>query len=227
MSSNAPTIRLTRPLHGVLPQRPGGAAPPGGAVPAGAPASTDGPAQRQLADARRRLDRGRQDLAQREQELDRREAELAVREQAAEAHLERLAALIGSVRDEKIEMLEANEQEIVTFSLSITQKVLQYEIENGRYKIGEVVRSTLQAVRDRGSLVVRVNPQDHEMARAAVERMGQAFGSTRITAVPDESIPLASCCIETDSGKVFSDIPGRLDKLERTLLKKNGTSHGV
>ena len=215
MSNDAPALRLTRPLCDVL-RRPAGASP-----------AAVGPAQKQLAEARSRLEQGRHDLERREQELDRREAELAERAKAGEARLEQLAALIGSVRDEKIEMLEANEQEIVTFSLSITQKVLQYEIENGRYKIGEVVRSALQAVRDRGSLVVRVNPQDHEMAKAAVGRLGQTFGSTRITAVPDESIPLASCCIETDSGKVFSDIPGRLDKLERTLLKKNGTTHGL
>jgi hypothetical protein len=33
----------------------------------------------------------------------------------------------------------------------------------------EVVKAALRAVRDRGSLVVRVNPRDHELARAAVE----------------------------------------------------------
>jgi len=214
MSSDPSAVRLTRPLRDVL-RRPAG------------PPAADGAAQKHLAEARRRLERQQLELAEREQGLARREAELDEQTKAAAARLEQLAALIGSVRDEKVEMLQANEEEIVSFSLSITQKVLQYEIENGRYKIGEVVRSTLQAVRDRGVLVVRVNPQDHEMARAAVERLGQTFGSTRITAVPDESIPLASCCIETDSGKVFSDIPGRLDKLERTLLKKNGTAHGL
>ena len=215
MSSNPPTLRLTKPLLDVQRQ------------PAGTARPAPGPAQKELAQAQRRLDQQLQDLTRREQELDRREAELAERTETADARLEQLAALIGSVREEKAEMLEANEQEIVAFSLSITQKVLQYEIENGRYRIGEVVRSALQAVRDRGTLVVRVNPQDHEMARAAVERLAQTFGCTTVTAVPDESIPLASCCIETDSGKVFSDIPGRLDKLERTLLKKNGTTHGL
>lgn len=181
----------------------------------------------QLAERRRDLDRQVLELARGQEELARREAELAETEAQLSERLERLAALISSVHKEKLEMLEANEEEIVSFSLSITQKVLQYEIENGRYKIGEVVRSALRAVRDRGPISVRVNPRDLDMARAAVEKLAKSFGTTRINTIPDESIPLASCCIETDSGKVFSEIPGRLKAIERSLLRKNGDSDGV
>ncbi len=175
----------------------------------------------------RRIEAARQDLARREQGLARREEEVAKSERAVDEKLKELGALIGSVNEEKAEMLQASEEEIVSFSLSITEKVLQYEIENGRYRIGEVVKSTLRAVRDKGSLVVRVNPRDYELAKGAVEKLGQTFGTTHVATVPDESIPLASCCIETDSGKIFSEIPGRLERIEKSLLKKNGDSHGL
>jgi flagellar biosynthesis/type III secretory pathway protein FliH len=174
-----------------------------------------------------RLEIALQELARREEALARREGEVTQKERAVEDKLQELGALISSVREEKAEMLAGNEEEIVSFSLSITEKVLQYEIENGRYKIGEVVKSTLRAVRDKGALVVRVNPRDYELAKAAVEKLAQTFGTTHAATVPDESIPLASCCIETDSGKIFSDIPGRLQRIERSLLKKNGDSDGV
>jgi flagellar biosynthesis/type III secretory pathway protein FliH len=203
----------------VKPRRGGG-----GRGPADRVSSVD---QLQLAERRRRLETAQQELADRAEALARRETELADQTTALDARLEELAALISSVEEGKMEMLEANEEEIVSFSLSITEKVLQYEIENGRYRIGEVVRSTLRAVRDRGALVVRVNPRDHELTRAAVERLAQTYGTTRIRTVPDESIPLASCCIETDSGKIFSEIPGRLERIERSLLRKNGDSDGV
>jgi flagellar biosynthesis/type III secretory pathway protein FliH len=183
--------------------------------------------QLQLAEQRRRIEAAQQDLADREEALARREAELAEQAAVLDARLEELAGLISSVQEGKTEMLEANEEEIVSFSLSITEKVLQYEIENGRYRIGEVVKSTLRAVRDRGALVVRVNPRDHELTKAAVERLAQTYGTTRIRTVPDESIPLASCCIETDSGKIFSEIPGRLERIERSLLRKNGNPDGI
>lgn len=174
-----------------------------------------------------KLQLAEQQLARREAEVAAREAAIAGRERAVEERMHELAVLISSVRQERAEMLEENEEEIVSFSLSITEKVLQHEIENGRYKIGEVVKSALRAVRDEGSLVVRVNPRDYEMTKAALNSLGQTMGTTRINPVPDDSIPLASCCIETNSGKVFSEIPGRLKRIEQSLLKKNGDSDGV
>ncbi|MFO8006456.1 MAG: FliH/SctL family protein [Candidatus Brocadiia bacterium] len=165
-------------------------------------------------------------LAERAAELDRREQDLARKEAALQERLDDLAELIGSVQEERAEILESSEEEIVSFSLKITEKVLQHEIEQGRYKIGQVVKSALQAVRDKGSVVVRVNPDDYDMTRAALEKIGQTYGRTQMTAVPDESIARASCCIETDSGKIFSEIPGRLARIEQSLLR-NGESNGV
>jgi len=219
MSSRPSRVRFSRPLRAVSPAT--------ASERQARPERVASVEEMQLAERRRDLDRQVLELARGQEELARREAELAETEAQLSERLERLAALISSVHKEKLEMLEANEEEIVSFSLSITQKVLQYEIENGRYKIGEVVRSALRAVRDRGPISVRVNPRDLDMARAAVEKLAKSFGTTRINTIPDESIPLASCCIETDSGKVFSEIPGRLKAIERSLLRKNGDSDGV
>ena len=181
----------------------------------------------QLADREQQLVERGSELDRRESALTQREAELAEREKGLDRELEQVARLISSLHEEKLEMLESNEEEIVSFSLSIAEKLLQHQIEHGRYKIGEVVRSALRAVRDRGPVVVRVNPRDHELTKRAVEKLGQTYGRTRITTVPDDSIPLASCCIETESGKIFSEIPGRLKKLEKTLLKENGEPNGL
>ena len=217
--SSEPVLRLDRPLLAVRQ----GARPPRVRVKEMPPPAQDG----RIAEREKDLHRREQGLSARENELANRENELARKEAECDAKLHQLADLINSARQEKAQMLESNEEEIVTFSLSITEKVLQYEIENGRYKIGEVVRSTLRAVRDKGALIVRVNPRDYELARAAVEQLSRQFGTTRINCVSDGSIPLASCCIETDSGKIFSEIPGRLERIERSLLKKNGDVDGV
>ncbi len=211
MSSDRPTIRLTRPLGAV---RTGDAT----AAPRQAPAQAE-----QFEELRRRL-------AEQQQRADRAEAglaRLASRERTLDEQLARLADLLAAVERERADLLQANEEEIVAFSLSITEKVLQYEIENGRYKIGEVVAATLRAVRDKGSVVVRVNPKDLELAQQALQQMGQAAEGGRVSAVADEAVPPASCCIETDSGKVFSEVPERLKRIEQNLLKRNGKAHGV
>ena len=90
-----------------------------------------------------------------------------------------------------------------------------------------MVAATLRAVRDKGSVVVRVNPKDLELAQQALQQMGQAAEGGRVSAVADEAVPPASCCIETDSGKVFSEVPERLKRIEQNLLKRNGKAHGV
>ena len=150
MSSDGPTIRLTRPLGAV---RAGGqAAPP--------PPSAE---QVQAAELRRQLAAAKEHCSRREAELARLEAQLADRSKALDEKLAQLAHLILSVEQERVALLQTNEEEIVSFTLSITEKVLQYEIEDGRYKIGDVVRATLSAVRDRGTVLVRVNPRDLEM----------------------------------------------------------------
>lgn len=216
MSNDGQVLRLTRPLA-AAPYAPGGRAEP----------DKDQAAEKAQAEARRGIETAMRKLEQRQAELDELEAQLRARESRLDTQLTELGHLIEGVKQDKAQMLRTNEEEIISFSLRITEKVLQYEIENGRYRIGEVVRSTLRAVRDRGSIVVRVNPRDLDLTRKAVAKMGQTFGTARITCAPDESIPLASCCIETDSGKVFSEIPGRLERIERSLLKKNGNSDGV
>jgi flagellar biosynthesis/type III secretory pathway protein FliH len=220
MSSEGPIIRLSRPLRAVRT----GARPPLESAAAPQPAAPD---TAHVAELHRKLAHEREQRARGEAELARRQAQLAEKEKALDERMAQLARLVSSVEQEKVGLLQANEEEIVSFSLSITEKVLQYEIENGRYKIGEVVSSTLRAVRDKGAVVVRVNPRDLEMTRAALATMAEGAGPGRASAVADESIPLASCCIETDSGKVFSEIPGRLKRIEQSLLKKNGEANGV
>jgi len=218
MSSEGQRVRFNRPLRDLKAAGTRRRPVPGEPAPSLEP--------ERMGEDQQRLEAARQELARREEALVRREAELTQKERTLDEKLAELASLISSIKEKRAEMLQANEEDIVSFSLSITEKVLQYEIENGRYKIGEVVKSTLRAVRDKGSVVLRVNPRDHELAKAAVEKLEATYGTTRITTVPDESIPLASCCLETDSGKIFSEIPGRLARIEQSLLKDGG-SDGV
>ncbi len=218
MSSES-VLRFGRPLRGLRSDE---------AAPSGADAARVSSVEElQLADRRKQLGQRSRELARREQVVVGREAQLSEKERDLDLKLEELGGLIESVQQEKAEILKANEEEIVSLSLSITEKVLQHEVEHGRYKIGEIVKSALEAARQKGAVVVRVNPRDLAATREAIERLAQPHEESRISAVPDESISLASCCIEAESGRVFSEIPARLRKIEQSLLKRNGDSDGL
>ena len=212
MSSEPLRVQFNRPLKAVSRAKARGAD-----VSLGQPAGEGAPGGAALA---QESSGGNADQA-------RRSAELAAKERAAEEKLARLGELIAGLERQRAEMLEANEEEIISLSLSIAEKVLQHEIENGRYKIGEVVRSTLRAVRNKGAIVVKANPRDYELTRQAVERSQQSNGAEGITIVADESVAPASCCIETESGRVSSEISERLKRIERGLLKVREDSDGV
>ena len=162
-------------------------------------------------------------LLRKEAELTRREAEILAKGRDLDLKLTQLGALIDGIRKERAALLEDNEQEIVSLSLGIAEKVLQHEIENGRYRIDAAVRSALDAVRSNGATVVRVSPQDYELTKAAVEKLDRSHGGARVSVVADPSIPPASCCIETDSGKALSEVRGSLERIERSLLKKRAS----
>ena len=114
------------------------------------------------------LERRAAEIERRESELAKRWAQLEERERQAEHLCERFRELLESVRTAKADMLQEHEETIVAFTLKIARKVLQHEVDNGHYKIGEIVRSALDTVRNESEVVVRVHPEDQELASRAL-----------------------------------------------------------
>ncbi len=218
MSSELLKLRFRQPLKAVTQEQAAGRGPAHGGPEGGVLRADSGAAQGAS---------GTVALARGEAELARQSTELTATQTAVNEQMGRLGELIASVQQQKAEMLQANEEEIISLSLSIAEKVLQHEIENGRYRIGEVVRSTLHAIRSQGTIVVRANPRDYELTREAVESFEQLHGAKGVSIVADEAVPPASCCIETESGRISSEITERLKRIERGLLKSRDDSDGL
>lgn len=169
----------------------------------------------------------RQDLAEKELLLKQLRAECQELEsrckqekQRVDALVEELSTLLDEVRDSKAQLIEDSEEELVGFCLHLTEKVLQHEIEHGRYKIGKVLESALRTVRDSSKVIVRVNPGDHKKAREALKLIEQRWDDGELEVTDDEEVARASCHIETESGTIISNITGRLEKIEQELMKQ-------
>ena len=219
MSSEPRTIRFKRSLSDVIPSFR---------------SSMPGQEDEVLDEAQLRNEAVLEEIRRREEELTQREAELqqgreAVTQSraAVDQQMEQFAALLEGLHRERIQMLEENEEAIVALSLSVTRKVLQHEIENGSYKIGEIVRGAIDTVRNEGTINVKVNPQDYELAQAAVEKVKGEGEERQIALEADESVAPAACLLETDSGRILSDVAARLQRVENTLMKGNSESNGV
>jgi flagellar biosynthesis/type III secretory pathway protein FliH len=134
--------------------------------------------------------------------------------------VEELEILLEEARDCKAKLIEESEEELVRFCLRLTEKVVQHEIEHGRYKISEVLKSALKSVRNNSEVLVRVNPRDLEPAREALQLLQEKGGMGDLEVVDDERVAPASCRIETSTGTVISNITSRLEKIEREIMKQ-------
>jgi flagellar biosynthesis/type III secretory pathway protein FliH len=163
-----------------------------------------------------------EELARKEIHLGLRTQEVAQKQKNLEEKLDGLNRLIANIERTKVEELHNDEHAIIALSLKIAEKVLQHEIENGRYRIGEAVKSALQAVRDKGVVAISVNPRDYETVKEAVEKHPVEGLAGRVTLKSDPAVAPASCVVETDSGKISSEVFARLQMIEKSLLTKNG-----
>jgi len=217
MSSEQLTIRFSRPVRAVSME------PPRESARDGRSAEQESEADGLMKDYLRRKEGS---LKRKEAELLRLEEELNEQKAAFAERIRRMSELMESLARARADMLEAHEEDIVSLSLSISEKVLEQEIESGTYKVREVLRSALKAMRGRGEIVVKVNPQDYELAEAAAAEVEAGSGFSSIEVVPDKTVPLASCSVESESGRLFSSVAQKLAKIEADLLKKNGALDG-
>ncbi len=142
------------------------------------------------------------------------------REQQKEKLLDDLEMILSSVRTEKAEMMEQNEEEMVDLCLRLTEKVLQHEVEQGRYKIGQIIDGALQKIRETSEVHVHVNPGDYDAASEALQLVTEQRDIDDLQVTKNPDIEPASCRIETETGTVVSDTEKRLEKIEQELLKQ-------
>jgi len=170
-----------------LPWRPAGVRVAGAGDDAGA---SEAEAARQLA---------RQVEAQRE-----RLASAAEALRRAAAKLEELAA----------EIRAAAEAHLADLALEIARKVLLQEIQAGRYAIDPIVAEAMRRLPAAGTALVRLNPADCAACAAAQQA---ADGQGRVEFVPDPSVPLAGCVVETPGGLLEYTVAGGLEAAGKAL----------
>jgi flagellar biosynthesis/type III secretory pathway protein FliH len=142
------------------------------------------------------------------------------REQQKQKLLDDLEMILSSVRTQKAEMMEQNEEEMVDLCLRLTEKVLQHEVEQGRYKIGQIIDGALQKIRETSEVHVHVNPGDYDAASEALQLVTEQRDIDDLQVTKNPDIEPASCRIETETGTVVSDTEKRLEKIEQELLKQ-------
>jgi flagellar biosynthesis/type III secretory pathway protein FliH len=105
-------------------------------------------------------------------------------------------------------------EEIAKLAVEIARKVLMRAIEDGDYKIENIITALLQTAPSQQELVIHLNPKD----LAALEQAGsEAFGG--VTFLADNNLKRAECILENPKWIIKSLIDEHLDQIERALRK--------
>jgi flagellar biosynthesis/type III secretory pathway protein FliH len=122
-----------------------------------------------------------------------------IREEArAEGHAEGVAAAVA-----------AAEPEIIRLAVQIAEKILARQLTLTPDAVADVVRSALQKVRARKSIVVRVHPEDVALVTGLP-------ATVKVRA--DEGVARGGCVVETELGTLDARLASQLAAIERALV---------
>ncbi|TAM61608.1 hypothetical protein EPN52_02255 [bacterium] len=127
-----------------------------------------------------------------------------------------LRGIVESAREQRRAVIAAAEPEIVRLALLVAQRVIHREIEGDPRVVVDVARAAIAHLSDKETMVVRVNPGDLEIVRAAREELFP--GDARpIRFVGDLRVDRGGVVIDTEAGSVDAKIEHQLQEARRLL----------
>jgi flagellar assembly protein FliH len=123
--------------------------------------------------------------------------------------------------------LKESEKDIVDLVLKITQKVVRVSRESDRQIVVNAVTSTIPYLVNKGSVTIRVNPEDVaaiEEAKLQIAAVSADIGKVEV--LKDNAVSRGSCLLETACGSVDADIDVLLATIE-TQLKNVAATRNV
>jgi flagellar assembly protein FliH len=134
--------------------------------------------------------------------------------------IERTQTVLERAQDKRAEILSETEQEIVDLVLLIARKVIKVIADNQRDIIVPNIVEALRKVKAKGSILIRVNLADLQLATENKEYFIRLMeGAKEIQVVEDSTVDPGGCIIETDFGEIDARISSQLAELESKILE--------
>jgi flagellar biosynthesis/type III secretory pathway protein FliH len=109
-------------------------------------------------------------------------------------------------------------EDIARLSVEIARRILAQKIQNGDYKIEEIVKEAIQSTPANQALEIHLNPADLEQCKDTIkERLNCTTKGMEF--VSDPNVGRAECVIKTPKGTTESLIDIHLEKISEALAK--------
>ncbi|WP_146974407.1 FliH/SctL family protein [Lujinxingia vulgaris] len=134
--------------------------------------------------------------------------------QAAEEMLD----VLGKARAEYDLLLQRAEPDMVRLAFQIASRLIGETLEMAPERVEQMVARSLELVRGKRQVLLRVHPDDLATLRAAEARLSYVVGGVPVHLQADEEVARGGCLIETESGQIDARLQTQLDVLQAALL---------
>lgn len=125
------------------------------------------------------------------------------------------------LQEEKCNIWQKSETEIIKLVLAIVQKVVGYEVVNNNQLIEKVVAEALSHVGKQKIISIRMNPADvTKLNESEITTNASAADSVfdnKFEVVADQKISPGGCVVETDFGCIDAQLETRINKVINEL----------
>ncbi|MGA3097297.1 MAG: FliH/SctL family protein [Bryobacteraceae bacterium] len=133
--------------------------------------------------------------------------------------VEKLAATVAGIAGARGEVVRRAEADIVRLSIEIARRILHRELSVDASALEALIRAALEKLSSQEVYRVRVHPDQEQLMRACLQRMGRPAG---LEVVSDPSQERGGAIFETACGSLDASVDTQLREIERGLADRLG-----
>ncbi len=148
----------------------------------------------------------------------------AIREQARQEGIAQGLAewnrILARASQKADELSKAWEETMLRLSIRVAEKIVGEQLRLHPESIVEIVREVLKSIRPGKHLTIQVNQAEAQYARARIDRLKEALGtSSEIEIVAASNVAPGGCVIESELGIIDARLETQLKCLEDALVR--------
>lgn len=141
-------------------------------------------------------------------------------EQEVERLVQRIHTIISKTIEKRNEIIDESETQLINMVLLIAKKVIKVISENQKNVVINNVMQALLKLKGSGDIIIKVNPDDLELATSHKETFQKRLEQGRnISILEDTTVDRGGCVIETDFGQINARISSQLHEIEEKILE--------
>lgn len=141
-------------------------------------------------------------------------------EEKASGLKEEAEKVLQQAWQQREEIIEGAEEEIIQLSVNLAEKLLGYRIEVDSESVMAVLTRCLETLPRSGSIMIRLHPRDVEIAENNLQRIKSFLKKdVELEITADENIPQGSCRVDSEEAEVEVNLQKELKILTQKLLQ--------